>query len=99
GDQTIDCREVLLLRKEGRPGHLRIVFREGEGGLISDGSPYTHDGGVQGAGDGDMINLHRPRVVRAIVDVVTARGHDFASPAEIDGWPLLPAVRAHLAEA
>ncbi|HEY8479658.1 MAG TPA: hypothetical protein VIL71_07495, partial [Spirillospora sp.] len=91
-DQVVDCREVLLLRKEGRSGHVRIVFPKGEGGLISDGTPYTHDGGVRGSGDDDMINLHRPRVVRAFADVVTARGHDFASGAGLDGWSLLPAV-------
>lgn len=102
GNRVLDCREVVLLRKEGSPGHIRVVFRAGEGGLVSDGSPYTHDGGVQAHGDddndGDGFNLHRPGVVRALVDVVTERGHDFGSSAEIDGWPLLPDVRARLAD-
>lgn len=94
--RLVDCREVVLLRKEGLPGRVYVVFRGGPGRVVPDGGPYTHSGGVRRADDDITVNLHRPRVVRALVDVAVARGADFASSTEIDGWSLLDAVRAHL---
>ncbi|MFI0479189.1 hypothetical protein [Actinomadura sp. 9N215] len=96
GRRFVDCREVVLLRKEGRPGRINVVFRAGPGRIVPDGGPYTHSGGVRRAGDDTVLNLHLPRVVRALVDIALARGEDFGSSTEIDGWDWLDAVRAHL---
>ncbi|MFG2016282.1 hypothetical protein [Actinomadura geliboluensis] len=97
GRRLLDCRETLLLRQEGRPGRINVVFREGPGRIVPDGGPYTHSGSVCRAEDETMLNLHRPRVVRALLDVALGRGEDFWSSAEIDGWTIIDAVYAHLA--
>ncbi|WP_242903063.1 hypothetical protein [Actinomadura terrae] len=85
------CREVLSLRRAGAPGRLVIVFREGPGRLVNDG--MFHDGGVLRTSDRAYLNLHRPGVVRALLDQAQDRGHDFATAGtvEINGWDLLDA--------
>ncbi|MES9536125.1 hypothetical protein [Actinomadura sp. NPDC000600] len=90
------CREVLLLSKDGRPGNINVVFREGPGRIVPDGGPYTHSGSVCRAEDESMLNLHKPSVVRALVDVVVERGEDFGSRVELDGWTVIDAVYARL---
>lgn len=97
GGTLRDCRESVLLRKEGSPGRITVVFREGPGRIVPDGGPYTHSGGVARAEDETLLNLHRPRVIRALLDVALARGEHFGSSVEIDGWTLVDAVHAHLA--
>jgi hypothetical protein len=97
GQRFVDCREAVLLRKEGSPGRITIVFSDGPGRIVPDGGPYTHSGGVRRAGDDTTVNLHRPRVVRALLDIALGRGEDFGRSSEIDGWAVLDAVRAHLA--
>ncbi|GAA1641118.1 hypothetical protein GCM10009733_042700 [Nonomuraea maheshkhaliensis] len=84
-----DCREVLSLRQAGARGRLVIVFREGPGRLVNDG--MFHDGGVLRTSDHAYLNLHRPGVVRALLDEALERGHDFttAETTEIDGWELI----------
>ncbi|MBT2210490.1 hypothetical protein [Actinomadura sp. NEAU-AAG7] len=83
------CREILSLRQEGAPGRLFIVFHEGPGRIVNDG--MFHDGGVLRTSDRAYLNLHRPGVVRALLDAALADGHDFASAgtAEINGWDLI----------
>ncbi|WP_141582034.1 hypothetical protein [Actinomadura sp. WMMA1423] len=91
------CREVVLLRKEGRPGGIHVVFRGGPGRIVLDGGPYTHTGSVWRAEDESALNLNRPRVVRALIDVmVLERGEDFGSRVEVDGWTVMDAVHARL---
>ncbi|RKS76877.1 hypothetical protein BZB76_2244 [Actinomadura pelletieri DSM 43383] len=99
GRRLVDCREVVLLRREGRPGRVTVVFRGGPGRIVPDGGPYTHSGGVWRAGDDTALNLHRPRVVRALLDIALAQGADFESSTEIDGWTVLDAAREALREA
>ncbi|MEU6037181.1 hypothetical protein ABZ801_17420 [Actinomadura sp. NPDC047616] len=94
--QTIDCREVLTVRREGSSGLLNIVFRAGPGRLVADG--LLHDGGVVRRDDDAYLNLHRPGVVRALLDEASHRGHGFdAGPVEIDGWELLDGALQRLA--
>ncbi|MGW3143755.1 hypothetical protein ACWDG1_03510 [Streptomyces sp. NPDC001177] len=82
-----DCREVLTLYRNGVP--TRIVFRAGEGRIVSAGA-YWHSGCVAEAG-GVPLNLHEPGVVRAFVDEARRRG-TLPGPAELDGWELCSAV-------
>ncbi|RFS81811.1 hypothetical protein D0T12_29245 [Actinomadura spongiicola] len=98
GRRLVDCREVVLLRREGRPGRVTVVFRDGPGLIVPDGGPYTHSGGVRRAGDDTTLNLHRPAVVRALLDIALAQGADFESSREIDGWTVLDAVREAVPE-
>ncbi|MFF5185107.1 hypothetical protein ACFY30_15200 [Streptomyces sp. NPDC000345] len=80
------CREILTLLRDGV--RTRIVFRTGDGHYAGDGA-YTHTGGV-----GDRhhhLNLHRPAVVRALVDEAARRGL-LPSTEDLDGWELFPAV-------
>ncbi|MFJ3302243.1 hypothetical protein ACIPSA_03820 [Streptomyces sp. NPDC086549] len=88
------CREVLTLYRAGVP--TRIVFRAGEGRIVSGGA-YWHSGLVATAG-GDPLNLHEPRVVRAFVDEARQLGV-LPGPAELDGWELYPAVVVRCAAA
>lgn len=102
-----DCRETLLLRREGAAGRVEVVFRRGPGRLVAEAlqprgtvaqvaatdverSPTRWSPQVDRA----SVNLNRPRVVRAIVDELAARGTDFGVSAEVDGWSLLDAVSA-----
>ncbi|XRQ13827.1 hypothetical protein ACN3XK_23960 [Actinomadura welshii] len=80
---------MLTLRQEGAPGRLVIVFRSGPGRLVADG--WLHDGAVWRTSDDVYLNLHRPGVVRALLDEALARGHDFATAGtvEIAGWELI----------
>ncbi|WP_021593666.1 hypothetical protein [Actinomadura welshii] len=93
GGRFRDCRESVLLRKEGSPGRVTVVFRAGPGRIVPDGGPYTHSGGVARAEDETLLNLHRPGVIRALLDVVLAHGEGFDSSVEIDGWTLMDEVR------
>ena len=91
-----DCREVLTLRQAGAPGRLVIVFHRGPGRLVSDG--WLHAGAVMRASDHAYLNLHRPKVVRALLDEALERGHDFTAPGsvEVDGWGLFDGVLGRL---
>ncbi|MFB4285552.1 MULTISPECIES: hypothetical protein [unclassified Nonomuraea] len=73
-----------------------IVFHGGPGRLVKDG--MFHDGGVLRTSDSAYLNLHRPGVVRALLDEALERGHDFATakPIEIDGWELVDGVLGRL---
>ena len=94
----VGCREVVLLRKDGRPGRVTVVFRDGPGRIVPDGGPYTHSGGVRRADDTATLNLHRPGVVRALLDIAVGGGEDFGAGSEVDGWQIIDAVWARLAE-
>ncbi|MFF4485190.1 hypothetical protein ACFY0F_01645 [Streptomyces sp. NPDC001544] len=89
----VACREVLTLYREGV--RTRIVFRSGAGRLLPDG--LLHSGCV-GDGGGELLNLHRPGVVRAFVDEARERGLLDCSK-EVDGWELFPAVAVRWARA
>ncbi|MFE0513612.1 hypothetical protein ACFW2E_27790, partial [Streptomyces sp. NPDC058964] len=75
------CSDVLTLYLAGV--RTRIVFREGEGRIVSGGA-YWHSGLVA-TSDGDPLNLHEPGVVRAFVDEARQRGA-LPGPADLDGW-------------
>lgn len=96
------CTEALDLWRDGVA--LRVVFRGGDGRVVSGGA-YTHSGRVSDE-HGHSVNLHEPGVVRAFVDEVRRRGGeagdvDGREPAagEVDGWELLPAVAVSRAAA
>ena len=91
------CAEVLLVRREGARGQLRVVFREGPGGLAPAGYP-EFSGGVT-TRDGPLLNLHEPGTARAVIDEATERGWDPDDPPvrEVDGWTLFDAVAARRA--
>ncbi|GLZ13045.1 hypothetical protein Acsp04_32800 [Actinomadura sp. NBRC 104425] len=96
--RLLDCREVLTIGREGSPGRLDIVFRAGPGRLVADG--LLHNGAVVRADDDAYLNLHRPGVVRALLDEALHRGHGFdTGRAEIDGWDLLDGALERLAAA
>jgi hypothetical protein len=91
GDVVRDCRETVVLRKDGRPGRVTVVFLEGPGRIVPGGA-YTHSGGVARTEDESLLNLHLPRVARALLDVMLARGEDFGSDVEVDGWAVIDQV-------
>lgn len=82
------CGEELALRLDGVL--TRILFREGDGRIASGSAPYWHTGLVAEA-DGESLNLHEPRVVRAFVDEAVQRGL-LPGAGTLDGWELYPAV-------
>ncbi|WP_069170248.1 hypothetical protein [Streptomyces griseus] len=90
------CCETLTLYPQPAvtDGPLRIVFTEGPGRYVPGGAPL-------GSGDvgyirGAFLNLHEPGAVRALLDVVSARGwrREGRRVVEIDGWSLLEAAAA-----
>ncbi|WUW26941.1 hypothetical protein OG521_38870 [Streptomyces sp. NBC_01463] len=98
--RSVDCRQTLTLSPQpaGTCGWLRIVFDEGPGRYVPGGAPL-------GSGDvgfirGPDLNLHEPGAVRALLDVVLARGWqpEERKPVEVDGWSLLEAAAAARAE-
>ncbi|WP_329136112.1 hypothetical protein OG552_23745 [Streptomyces sp. NBC_01476] len=88
-----DCREVLVLRRPGSLGRLRIVFAGGPGHLVPDGLTPS---GCVGVTHGPALNLHEPGTVRALLDEARARGSRIAGETteEIDGWALFASVAA-----
>lgn len=80
------CREVLNVYRDRLA--MRIVFEAGEGRYVADG--YWFSGCVTD-GHGNLLNLHEPGVVRALVDEATRRGLLWGA-GEVDGWELFPAV-------
>ncbi len=89
-----DCAEHVTVRRDGAPGRLEVVFAAGPGRAVSDG--VLHAGAVT-RGD-DYLNLHRPGVVRALLEEALSRGWHPSAPgrAEFDGWALFDAVLARL---
>ncbi|GAB3848259.1 hypothetical protein [Dactylosporangium cerinum] len=88
------CVERLAVRRAGAPGRLEVLFEAGPGRLVPDG--LLHSGGV--IHGEDYLNLHQPRVVRALLDEALARGWRPTDPAHVrqDGWVLCTAVAARL---
>ncbi|MFC4045912.1 GNAT family N-acetyltransferase [Dactylosporangium siamense] len=84
------CTERLAVRRDGAPGRLEMLFEAGPGRLVPDG--LLHSGGV--IHGEDYLNLHQPRVVRALLDEALARGWRPTDPAHVtlDGWMLCTAV-------
>ena len=90
----VGCREIVTIRRDGSRGRLDVVFRAGDGHLVSDGP--LHAGSVLRA-DGDrlnLLNLNEPGVVRAVLDEALAHGWCPATPGrvQIDGWTLFDAI-------
>lgn len=88
------CRDSLSLTREGTSARLSIVFRAGDGRIVSGGGYWS--GGSVGAVAGGDMNLHEPGV-RKLLDAALASG--VRAPAEIDGWPLFDALAGHGAPA
>ena len=105
-----NCRERLTIQRDERgAAPLTIVFVGGPGRGVGDG---MNPSGVviRWADDWDessiprgvvarpsgVLNLHRPGVVRALLDESIARGWDSVSPLELDGWGLFEAARVRL---
>ncbi|SCL55812.1 hypothetical protein GA0070606_2502 [Micromonospora citrea] len=88
------CGERLAVSRDGAPGRLGILFMGGPGRAVPDG--YLPSGGVA-TGDGHL-NLHRPGVVRALLDEALARGWRPTDPGhpEWDGWDLFDAAVARV---
>ncbi|MFG2989141.1 hypothetical protein ACGFZK_07540 [Streptomyces sp. NPDC048257] len=93
--RAVDCRQILTLSPQpaGTGSTLRIVFADGPGRYVP-GSAFGS--GDMGFTQGADLNLHEPGAVRALLDVVLARGWQPTDrrPAEVDGWPLLEAAAA-----
>jgi hypothetical protein len=90
-----ECQEIVTLRRYGTPGHARIAFRTGPGGIVGGGA-YLHGGAVVRAGSvpgaGAYLNLHRPATARALLDEVLAAGWEPGEEREFDGWEVVDAV-------
>lgn len=82
------CREVLVIRRDGAHGCLRIEFPDGSDGTASGG--YLHAGGLVTAA-GRYLNLHHPGTVRALLDQALAAGWDpdASAPWTENGWRML----------
>ncbi|WP_433379753.1 hypothetical protein [Dactylosporangium sp. CA-152071] len=89
-----DCTERLAVWQDGARGRLEVVFKTGTGRLVPDG--VLHSGGVV-RGE-DYLNLHRPGVVRALLDEALDRGWRPADATHVryDGWGMVSAVAAKL---
>ncbi|MET9214571.1 MULTISPECIES: hypothetical protein [unclassified Nocardia] len=81
-----DCREILTVRSEGSRTQLRIVFADGPNRLVA--GTYLHSGGVLRLDDNAYLNLHRPGVVRTLIDLALTGGADVGRTTELDGWQL-----------
>ncbi|MCP2337832.1 hypothetical protein [Actinomadura rupiterrae] len=89
------CREYVRIARDGSRGTgLTVSFQAGPGRLVADG--LLHIGGVIRGEDDAYLNLHRPAVVRALLDVAIRRGWDTATELHLDGWLLLDDVLAVL---
>ena len=93
----LDCREVVTIRRDGSRGLVDVVFRGGEDRAVGNG--LLHVGAVW-RGDGRMLNLNEPGVVRALLDEASAGGWQAGDPGrvQIDGWALFDAVVARRSE-
>ncbi|WP_433331049.1 hypothetical protein [Spirillospora sp. CA-294931] len=89
------CREIVSVRHADASGPgLRVTFAASPGHLVGD--HLLHRGGVVRARDDVYLNLHRPAVVRALLDEAIAQGWDTRSPLDLDGWSLMDAVLTRL---
>ncbi|MGW4497634.1 hypothetical protein ACWENR_03295 [Micromonospora sp. NPDC004336] len=93
-DGWLRCAERLAVSRDGAPGRLGILFMGGPRGAVA--GAYLHNGGV--ATDDGYLNLHRPGVVRALLDEALARGWRPTDPGhpEWDGWDLFDGAVARL---
>ncbi|SEG69521.1 hypothetical protein SAMN05216223_108192 [Actinacidiphila yanglinensis] len=89
-----DCRQVVVIRRSGRPGCLRVVFRAAPGRYVPGGA--TTASGTVGVVGGAALNLHEPGTARALLDEALARGWrpEGSVAEEADGWALFGAVAA-----
>lgn len=84
------CQEVLIFRRPGAIGRLRVVFAAGPEHVVPDGHVPP---GTVGATADRTVDLHEPGTARAFLEALTSRG-DLVPPdttQEIDGWPLFEA--------
>ncbi|MGP4110896.1 hypothetical protein ACTWP5_08260 [Streptomyces sp. 4N509B] len=81
------CHEVLSLHRQGVRTTVRILFPAGPGRYVAEGHWYA---GSVADGQGDLLNLHEPGVVRRLLDEAAARGvlPDVPGETRLDGWPL-----------
>jgi hypothetical protein len=91
-----------------RSAPLIIAFTGGPGRAVGDGmnvsgieirwmldsEPFLPHGVVARAEPPALLNLHRPGVVRALLEEALARGWDGIARAELDGWTLFEAAHA-----
>jgi|SRR5690606_760403 len=103
GADGAPCTDLLSLRSDApRSAPLLIAFPGGPGRLVGDGmnpngvvirwmfedEPFLSQGVVARAERPEVLNLHRPGVVRALLEEALARGWDGVARAELDGWAL-----------
>jgi hypothetical protein len=87
GDDGVErCAEVFRAYEDGyRRGPLELAFAEGDGR----GAGYPQSGEVwqRGGGGARSLDLHRPRMARAIIELALQRGWAPADRALlVDGW-------------
>lgn len=109
GASGAPCTDILSIRSDApRSAPLFIAFTGGPGRLVGgamnptgivirwmeDNEPYLPHGVVARAEPSALLNLHRPGVVRALLEEALARGWDGVARAELDGWTLFDAAHA-----
>ena len=113
GESGAPCTDLLSLRSDApRSAPLFIAFTGGPGRAVGDGrnlsgieirwmednGPFLPHGVVSRAEPPAVLNLHRPGVVRAVLEEALARGWDGIARAELDGWTLFDATHARCGE-
>jgi hypothetical protein len=105
GASGAPCTDTLRIRSDApRSAPLFIAFTGGPGRAVGDGiNPngivirWMLDNDPQ-AEPPAVLNLHRPGVVRALLEEALARGWDGVARAELDGWTLFDAAHARCGE-
>lgn len=105
GASGAPCTDLLSIRSDApRSAPLFIAFTGGPGRTVGDG---MNPNGIviRWMEDNDpraeppaVLNLHRPGVVRALLEEALARGWDGIARAELDGWTLFEAAHARADE-
>lgn len=113
GESGAPCTDLLSLRSDAaRSAPLFIAFTGGPGRAVGDGmnpngivirwmednESSIPQGAVARAEPPAVLNLHRPGVVRALLEEALARGWDGIARAELDGWTLFDAAHARCGE-
>ncbi|MEU8226965.1 hypothetical protein [Kribbella sp. NPDC048915] len=85
-----ECRLTLSLVPEGTRRRLVLVFRPGQGRLVS--NTYFDAGALVRLPDRSYLNLFEPGTVRRLLDAALPSFRTDKPVTELDGWPYFDAV-------